>query len=141
MLSAMSYRGCAKGKALPQLRDRRSGVAGAAYASAHVCHSCRFPECTVLPKGACGRCSGNGLDGLGGGVVKVLGGDDMDIAVAQDLLAPVHVGALQPHNQRHAHTHLVAMGAAQTRHWLHVVIVAAQDACEEKIVRVRLLRA
>lgn len=34
------------------------------------------------------------------------GGDQIEARGAQDLLAPLHVGALQPHNQRHVDAHL-----------------------------------
>ena len=41
------------------------------------------------------------LDDLLGGVGEVVGGDDLEPALGQDLLAQLDVGALEPHHQRH----------------------------------------
>ena len=43
----------------------------------------------------------HGLDDLLGAVGQVVGGDHVEAALADDLLAELGVGAFQPHDQRH----------------------------------------
>ena len=60
---------------------------------------------TLGPPRRPGSCLDRG-HGLLGCIVQVISCDDGHAAGLDDILAPLYVGALQPHHQRHLHAHL-----------------------------------
>src|SRR5579859_7291549 len=68
----------------------------------------------------------NGLDDLLGAIGQIVGGDDVEAALVEDLLAQFDVGAFQPHHQRNLQAHLPHRG-----HHALGDDVATHDAAED----------
>src|SRR5262245_4546973 len=84
-----------------------SPVHSPAKAASRLCSSCGFG---AVRRSSAMSASLDGFHDLLRGIVKIIGRNDIEAGLADDLLALLHIGALEPHDQRHGEARLLDGG-------------------------------